>query len=359
MSYLWVFRVFSQFIRWGTIYDHGDDDVCSRLIIFARRKLLCADSSKNLTSAQKYAVLSHRLVLDSTGTCHILSPDNPFVVMEREEEQISNHMHVCASIGDGVEMIRGITPSEPILSEAASLVMRDGSFKLADALVEVLSGYNINPGDRAELLVSAFFTWARDRAVSAKPFDAFHGQLSRHFSVLDLLRYLFSKSTFTSMSASFPSLCGTNTTRQTFGQVFEGTFMHFTHFIKPQARKLLARAYLPLFMARGAAVLGTNCQPGVNIVYPYLYGSAKLSSTNVGFIMVQVMDNASLESQDAIFKENGPICMWFTPRFRLRIWQFPNPDHPHHLRTLSWRVSAVGSDLKDLHLTVARFIISR
>ena len=132
--------------------------------------------------------------------------------------------------------------------------MRDGSFKLADALVEVLNAYNINPGDGAGLLVSAVFTWARDRAVSAKPHVAFYGQLSRHFSVLDLFKSLFLESTFTLMSASIPSLCGTNSTRQSFGQVFEDTFMHFTHFIKPQTRKLFARAYLPLFMARGAAV---------------------------------------------------------------------------------------------------------
>jgi len=234
-------------------------------------------------------------------------PDHPFTEIEREREQISNHMRVCVSIGDGVEIIRGSSPSEPILSEAASRIMRDSSFKLADALAEVLNRYNINPGDRAELLVSAFFTWARDRAVSAKPHEAFRGQLSRYFSVPDLFKFLFSNSTFTLMLASVPSLCSTNTTRQTFGQVFEETFMHFTHFIKPQSRKSLARAYLPLLMARGAAALGANCQPGVDAIYPYLYGSIDLNSKNVGFIIVQVISDVSLESQDKIFKRMDPF----------------------------------------------------
>jgi len=85
--------------------------------------------------------------------------------------------------------------------------------------------------------------------------------------------------------------------------------MHFTHFINPQAQKLLARAYLPLFMARGAAVSGTNCQPGVDAIYPFLYGSTELSIKNVGFIMVQVLvNNPSLESQDEIFKKMDPFA---------------------------------------------------
>lgn len=280
----------------------------SKLITFARGKLLCADSSENLTRAQKYAILSHRLVLDVTGTHHITFPDNRSAEIELEQDQISNHMRVCVSIGDGFETIRGSTPSEPILSEAASRVMRNRSFKLADALAEVLKGYNLNSGDRAELLVSAFFTWARDRVVSAKPHAAFHEQLSRYFSVTELFQSLFSKSTYNLISTSFPSLRDTKTTKQTFGQMFGNTFMHFTHFIKPQEQKLLARPYLPLFMARGAAVLGANCQPGVDAVYPYLYGRTDLSSKDIGFILVQVKKNdVSFNSRDEIFKNMDPF----------------------------------------------------
>ncbi len=70
--------------------------------------------------------------------------------MEKEQEQISNHMRVCMSIGDGIETIRGIAASEPILAEAVSLIMNDNSrFNLADALTEVLGGFGIN---RVELL---------------------------------------------------------------------------------------------------------------------------------------------------------------------------------------------------------------
>jgi hypothetical protein len=81
-------------------------------------------------------------------------------VAAKEERQISNHMRVCVGIGEGVETIRGNASSEPILSEVASQIMMMGGygFSLPDALTEVLSGFSINPGDRTELLVFAFFT---------------------------------------------------------------------------------------------------------------------------------------------------------------------------------------------------------
>ena len=67
---------------------------------------------------------------------------------------------IRASIGDGIEPIRGmIAVSEPMLAEAASLVMSDShGFHLDDVLTEVLDGFSINPGDQAELLVYVFFT---------------------------------------------------------------------------------------------------------------------------------------------------------------------------------------------------------
>jgi len=301
---LHIFQVFSCFVRWGTIYDCGDDDVHARLVDFARGKLLCADSGEDLTRAQKYAVLSHWLVLDTTGMCHVISPSK---AMEREQEQIAKHMRVCVSIGDEHATIRGITPSEPILSEAASLVMRDESFRLADALADVLNHHNINPGDQAELIISAFFTWACDKVVSAAP-CATRGQFSRYFSVTELFKSLFSNSILPSIMDSPPSLSYAKGTGPTFGQTFGRAYMHFTHFIKPQEQKLLARPYLPFFMARGAAVFGANSQRGVDAVYPYLYNELELSHTNVGFILIQVKKNdIPLNSRSDIFRNMDPF----------------------------------------------------
>ena len=277
------------------------------MIHFAILKLLCGEFESKLEKAQNLAVLSQRLPLDMNSTIFVSLPDN---LVEREQEQISSHMRVCMAITDGIETIRGIAASEPILSEAAAIVMNDGcNFNLADALADALTECDINAGDRAELLVSAFFTWARDRTVSAKLVPQFLGQLSRYFTVKELFASLFSESTFASMSQATPSLCASKASQRTFGEVFDGAWMHFNHFVKPHEQKVLSRPYLLAFMARGAAAFGANCQPGFDAVYPFLYGTTTLEVEQVGLIIVQVKKNdIGLERQAEIFKKMDPFA---------------------------------------------------
>ncbi|KAH9168603.1 hypothetical protein EDB89DRAFT_1909184 [Lactarius sanguifluus] len=107
---------------WGTTYDHGNEDVRCGLVHFASLKLLCGMFPDKLSEAQNRAVLSQRLPLDINGMIYAPLPSNQ---VEKEQEQISNHMHVCMSIGDGINTICGIAASEPILVEVASIVMSD------------------------------------------------------------------------------------------------------------------------------------------------------------------------------------------------------------------------------------------
>lgn len=119
---------------------------------------------------------------------------------------------------------------------------------------------------------------------------------------------MFLESTYALISRSLPSLCSTKTTKKIFGKMFEKTFMHFIHFIKPQEQKLLAQGYLPFFMACGTAVLGANCQPGVDAVYPYMYNNTMLSCKDVSFILIQVKKNNLLfDFQDRIFASINPF----------------------------------------------------
>ncbi|KAH9030051.1 hypothetical protein EDB85DRAFT_1891783 [Lactarius pseudohatsudake] len=293
------------FDKWGTSYDHGDDQVRRGLVHFASLKLLCGTFPDKLSEAQNRAVLSQRLPLDINSTIYVPLPSDQ---VEKEQEQISNHMRVCMSIEDGIDTIRGIAASEPILAEAASVVMSDSRvFNLVDALSEVLTGFGINTGDRAELLVAAFFTWARD-ITAAKLNSKFSGQLSRYFSVADLFSSLFSEATYTSMSGGMPSLCHARPA-QMFGQVFGNAWMHFNHFIKPHQRKVLTRPYLLAFMARGAAAFGATGQRGFDAVYPFLYGGTDLDVDKVGFIIVQVKKNDTSEvAQAQIFKKMDPFA---------------------------------------------------
>jgi hypothetical protein len=110
------------------------------LIRFAAAKLL-GDTSRVIDTKQKqYAILLQRLALDINSTSQVSTP--PVSAYDEMLVQIANHMRVCVEIGQGTESIRGIAASEPILSEAASYVMRwDSGFKMTEAPSDVLSGF--------------------------------------------------------------------------------------------------------------------------------------------------------------------------------------------------------------------------
>ncbi|KAH8977434.1 hypothetical protein EDB86DRAFT_1199678 [Lactarius hatsudake] len=293
---------------WGTHYDHGNDEVRLSLLDFAIQKLLCGSLTKEpFTNSQVYAVLSQRLALNINTPQYLFDLSSPLDAMRTMHEQIANHMRVCMGVGSGIESLRGIASSEPILSEAASVIMSTKHFDLPRALSLVLKGFSVNQGDRRELLVASFFTWACDKVISSKHPRQSLDTITCHFSVTALFGKLFTESTYSSISGNFPSLCHTKSQRP-FEEVFKEANMHFNHVVKPQVQKLLARRFLLYFMAHSAATLGANCQPGFDAVYPYLYSSLDLDVKNVGFVIVQVKNDSSASGSDyaSIFKKQTP-----------------------------------------------------
>lgn len=294
--------------------------------MFAVQKLLCMTLTTNapeLTEAQKYAVLSQRLALNINTTQYLTS--DPVHLMQSLHEQVANHMRVCAGVGNGIETLYAVASSEPILSEAASFVMRTTPFSMPSALAHVLSGFSISQGDRGELLVAALFTCARDLAVHSKSLPPI-GQLCHYFSVEQLFSSLFSESQFSSIKKYMPSLYHSETTRVPFGEAFRDSFMHFNHFIKPQEQRLLSRGYLLLYLARGAATLVANCQPGFDAVYPFLHGGKDLSRKRVGFIMVQVKhDSNTSRSTHGVFPSMDPLKCGLIGTSDLEDGHFPIP----------------------------------
>ncbi|KAI0302852.1 hypothetical protein B0F90DRAFT_1816405 [Multifurca ochricompacta] len=297
---------------WGTLYDHGNQVTREGLIDFAMEKLLCGSRGPGpLSDARIYAVLSQRLALDIDSSQYHLSSVTPLNLAEIIHEQITYHMRVCISVGKEFESMHAVASSEPILSEAASRIMNDGrGINLPVALEKVFSGFSVSQEARGELLVAAWFTWARDQVVKSKgePCD---GALCHFFTVKELFKNLFPASIFELIAKTKPSLCpqNGNTNQPLFKDAFKRARMHFNHFIKPYEHEVLARKYLIRFMARGAAALGTNCQPGFDAVYPFLYGDIHLDVQKLGFILVQVKNNASIGPKEfnGIFRDMDPF----------------------------------------------------
>ncbi|KAI9444320.1 hypothetical protein H4582DRAFT_2071891 [Lactarius indigo] len=274
---------------WGTHYDHGNEEIRVNLLDFAVQKLLCGKpGDKSLTEAQMYAVLSQRLALDINTPQYLFNSASPLDAMRTMHEQIANHMRVCVAVGGGIESLRGIAPSEPILSEAASDIMLSKEFDLPRALSLVLTGFSVDQGDRGELLVAAFFAWACDRAIKQQL------PRPRERDVGLLAVPLLHKATKT---------------------------------VRKSVQKLLAHRFLLYFMTRGAAALGANCQPGFDAVYPYLYDSFDLDVKKVGFIIVQVKNdsNTSLSDDLKIFQNMDPFKCGILDLSDTEDGQFPIP----------------------------------
>jgi hypothetical protein len=113
--------------------------------------------------------LSQRLALDINTPQYLFSDAGLLDAIETTHSQVENHLRVCVAVGDEIESLRAVAPSEPILLEAAAHMMQKEQFKLPNALSEVLTGFNINQGERGELLVASFFAWARDQVSIVKP----------------------------------------------------------------------------------------------------------------------------------------------------------------------------------------------
>ena len=291
-----------------------------------------------LTVSQTYAVLSRRLALDINRTrANTLPFPRWHDQVEKEQEQIAGHMRMVTSIKKGIESLDSLTASEPLLSEAAFLVMKDtNTFNLADALTDVMGYLNINPEDLAKLFVSAFFTWARDRAVLEIDEPQCEGQLSRYISVNELFSHLFSRSTFNSISSAMPSLWNQKTTKKTFEQEFGDAFMHFNHFIVRDCLQLRYptwfRSSSLAFISRGAAILTSKrFSPyfSVDAVFPFLYGYTELDVQRVSFILVHVTKNiVPQSSRTAIFREMDPspqVCTFLHAVDQVNGEYFPIP----------------------------------
>ncbi len=74
-------------------------------------------------------------------------------------------MRICLKIERATESMTTVAASEPLLSEAAFLLMQMPDFNAPDAMKDVLSGFGIAPGLRGEFVVLLLAILARDSAV--------------------------------------------------------------------------------------------------------------------------------------------------------------------------------------------------
>jgi len=114
--------------------------------MFAVGKLLNADpDTQEFTEHQKLACLSQRFPIQFNSTTYISHAS--------EMKQVEEHLRVCLKVDATFESMETISPSEPLLSEAAYVVMARKSFRPLETFKSILEGFAIHQGDHGEFLV--------------------------------------------------------------------------------------------------------------------------------------------------------------------------------------------------------------
>ena len=127
--------------RFPTRYWYGDDYIKDSIVEFAEKKLLYRKTAGTpLYDAEKLACLTVRLGLDFRATS--------WTEREREREQVERHMRLCLAATPGFHNMVTISPSEPLLAEAAHRAMANQTVDMAQALLEHIDSSYLKAGDR-------------------------------------------------------------------------------------------------------------------------------------------------------------------------------------------------------------------
>src|ERR1700733_13778979 len=147
---------------------------------FAATKILGQDytGALRLTLDQALACLAQRLPIEFMSTGHTVG----------ERRQVENHMRVCISVDNTFLTMSTMNSSEPLLSDAASMIMADPEFNAPTSLKMVLAGFSVHPGNRGELVGMLLLTLARDKVISEK---LEHRDHRGFFTVIAFLKCLF------------------------------------------------------------------------------------------------------------------------------------------------------------------------
>ncbi|KAE9389923.1 hypothetical protein BT96DRAFT_1024834 [Gymnopus androsaceus JB14] len=264
------------------------NELLSDIVEFAAQKLIGCDTTAwpgNLTPEQELACLSARLPVEFT------SPPST----QAEKDQFTS-----------------LNPSEPIVSESAYLLMNSSRIKFhaPSALSRILSEFSVYQGDRGELVAMLALTMARDAAVNSLDADV--------FGVIPFLKALIPKppqitDLFHNIMKMKPSVYqGPDDQNVTLKRAFEGVNLHFNHFVKRQQQNNLSKQLIRGFIARCAAVMGADNQPGLDMATPMIKGDLVEENTQ-SLIMYQVKNDSSYDAtvKSHLFDLMDPVALGF------------------------------------------------
>ena len=241
-----------------------------KLLQFAKQKLLNGVSTLDGSPSRSLACLCVRFALEFNADA-----------MSREVActQVEQHMRLCLAATAGFERLVTIAGSEPLLAEAASQLTWGNLKKPVDHLANHLDLDCIDRGRRGELVAAMIVMQARDEASAAEG--------SRWISVSGFMKALLPQVRFKELRNSVPTACRVEDDKP-FGETFEDYAMWFNHVIRIMDHNAINAKHLWTFITRGAMVVCTHNQYGVDIVLPLCRKTENLSRDTVSAVLIQV-----------------------------------------------------------------------
>jgi len=250
--------------------------------------------------ARYFACLAQRMCLGLVSTT--------YQEQKAEKDAVENHLRICMMVNEDRESFVTMSPSEPIVSEAAALIMEENpNFVMVDGLKAVLGGFGLDQADRGELVAMALFTQARDLTVKDFNLRSDDDEYLPTFTVPQFLSRLLNQKT---LGSDLPSMFRTSQENITFDKQFGESTMHFNHFIQPHTQDVFTtRQNHPMFVARGAALRSAKGKCGIDLAMFFLQSGTTIEVKNIGLILVQIKNIESMSGtpDKSLFHAMCPI----------------------------------------------------
>jgi hypothetical protein len=194
-------------------------------------------------------------------------------------------MRVCLKIDSAFHSMTTVSASEPLLSEAAYVMMQRPLFDAPKMFKAVLEGFAVHKGDRGEFVGLLLLILARDKAVGSPGHDGHPMSIHRFFNTAQFVSgHLFRDPAAFVSSESARALQALHTD-------FPDANMHFNHFVKLHDFKSIDKQCLLLMMTRAAGILCTNNNTAMDAINAFLRSGTKLSIDNLGLILHQIRND--------------------------------------------------------------------
>jgi len=216
-----------------------------------------------------------------------------------------------------------ISPSEPLLAEAAATIMKTdlGEKEAPRALLDHIMSSYLSTGERGELVAALILLLARDKATQKIP--QYDGGLpegesplkcdgmTRVVTVLQFVEELVPPEHHHVVKGQKPYPRSPYYPPSTnLATAFGKAYVYFNHFVKVHDFKVINRAYLWRSICRGAAIICANNQSGVDIVVPVLMGTI-MDPKFVTAILIQVKNDRTFTDvpRTALFTMMDPLAL--------------------------------------------------